>query len=241
MSAGAGEAEAGGADATRVETFAFTSELRCRLVPPAAPPASGKPPLLVVCHGWAQDGGRQQRWMGAAVPPGFAAAFPDGFHRFEVRRPERPPRIGHAWYLFSADRPAFLASLEESEAALWRLVDQAVASLDADPQQVWLAGFSQGAYLVNTAAMRSPQRVAGWIAQCGNMRADYLRGVEPDLSGRRVLLQYGAEDDRLPAGAAEACRDLIAGFGADVTFAMHEGGHAITPAMAAEAQRFLAG
>jgi predicted esterase len=224
----------------RTVQFPFTTQQSCILVPPAAPVVhDAPPPLLVVIHGYAQTGARQQRWMGRAVPAHFAAAFPDGFLPFEVRRPERKPRIGYAWYTFTADRPAFLASLVESEAALWTLIDRAAEQLGADATRVWLAGFSQGAYLVNYAGMMRPDRVSGWISQCGNMREDYLQGAQPDLTGKPVLLQYGKHDEALPAGTADSCRDLIAAYGADITFSMHDAPHAITPGMADEANAFL--
>ncbi len=196
--------------------------------------------MLVVVHGYAQTGERQHRWMKGAIPEGFAAAFPDGFLPFEVRRAERKPRIGYAWYVFSSDRPAFLTSLAASATALWRFVDQVADELGANRTRVWLAGFSQGAYLVNYASMTQPERVAGWVAQCGNFREDYLQGLRPDLRGKPVLLQYGEHDTALPKNTAEACRDLLGSYGADVTFRMHDAPHAITPGMAEEAREFIA-
>jgi predicted esterase len=225
--------------AHRTVQFPFTTQQSCILTAPTAPVGTTPPPLLVVIHGYAQTGQRQYRWMRPGVPPHFAAAFPDGFHQLEVRAPGRNPRVGFAWYIFTADRPVFLASLAESEAALWTMIDRAADALGADASRVWLAGFSQGAYLVNYAGMMRPERVAGWIAQCGNMRADYLQGATPDLSGKPVLLQYGEHDEALPADAATSCRDLIASHGADVTFSMHDAPHVITPAMAEEARAFL--
>lgn len=225
---------------SRTVQYPFTTQQSCILAPPVTPVTDTKPPLLMVIHGYAQTGERQQRWMQAAVPPNFAAAFPNGFLPLEVRRQGRPPRIGYAWYAYSSDRPAFLASLAESEAALWTLVDRVAEDLGADASQVWLAGFSQGAYLVNYAGMMRPERVAGWISQCGNMRADYLQGAQPDLTGKPVLLQYGEHDEALPEGSATACRDLIQSYGANVTFSMHDAPHAITPGMAEETAAFLA-
>ncbi len=225
---------------TRVAHYPFTSRQACVLVPAEERASGARPPLLVVVHGYAQTGDRQHRWMGRAVPPAFAAAFPDGFHPFEVRKQGRPPRIGYAWYVFSGDRPAFLASLARASEALWELVDRLADDLDADASRVFLAGFSQGAYLVNHAAMTRPDRCAGWIAQCGNFREDYLQGAVPDLAGTPVLLQYGEHDTALPEGAAESCRELITGFGADVTTSVHDAPHAITPGMADEARDWLA-
>ena len=103
-------------DDTRELRFELSSSSRCLLQPARAPREGERPPLIVFLHGQGQSGERQRRWMGAAVPDEFAAAFPDGFLPFEIRKPGKPVRIGHGWYLYSADRPAFLASLREAVA-----------------------------------------------------------------------------------------------------------------------------
>jgi len=151
----------------RVLELPFTTRTRCLLVPPPAP--GPRPPLLVSLHGQGQSGERQRRWLEGGVPEHFAAAFPDGFHAHEVRKPDRPIRLGFGWYLYTGDETAFRSSLIESEAALWRLVDAAVQELGADPRRVWLHGFSQGAYLVHCMACRAPSQLAGWIAQAGRL------------------------------------------------------------------------
>ena len=217
----------------------FTTRTRCLLFAPAQPDARVRPPLLVVLHGMGQDAERQVRWMGAAVPAHFAAAFPDGFHRHEVRKPDRPIRLGHAWYMYTGDQPAFAASLAESEHALWQLVDAAVAATGADPARVWLAGFSQGAYLVHCAAARAPGRVAGWIAQSGRFKTEFLGESVPGLAGKPVLIQHGRHDAALQPEAAERSAAALRASGARVELSLHEAGHAITPGMAAEARSFL--
>jgi phospholipase/carboxylesterase len=224
---------------TRSLSIPFAGQTLCRVSPPAESEPGVSPPLLVALHGYAQTGARQQRWMEAAVPPHFAVAWPDAFHPFEVRKAGRPPRIGYAWYHYSADRPAFLASLAASDEAFWKLVDIVSTELGSDPERLWLAGFSQGAYLTNVLGLSHPERVAGWIAQAGNVRADYVEHGLPDLSGKPLLLQYGREDEALPDGAAEACRKLFADQGADATLSLHDAGHRIVPSMVTEVREWL--
>lgn len=217
----------------------FTQEVEC-LVRPPREPGTGAPPLVVLLHGQGQSGARHERWMGAAVPPGFAAAFPDGFHGMEQRQPGKPVRVGRAWYLYSTeDRPAFLASLDVAVDALWATIGEAIAALGADPGQVWLGGFSQGAYLAQVAALRRPGDVRGWIAQAGGLREDYIPGGLPDLAGRAVLLQHGTADRSIPPETAERAATLLRQRGADVTLEFVDADHRITPAMAASARAWL--
>lgn len=218
----------------------FTHEVQTLLVPPASL-TGDPPPLFVDLHGQGQTGARQARWMGPAVPPGFAAAFPDGFYPLEVRRPERPIRIGRAWYHYSTDdRAAFLGHLDRAVDELWATVDAAVDALGADPARVFLGGFSQGGYLTHVACLRRPERVAGWLVQMGGLRRDYVPGGLPDLSGKPVLVQQGSQDTSFTPAMAEEVMALLRGQGADVTLQTFDVAHVITPAMAEAARGWLA-
>jgi phospholipase/carboxylesterase len=217
----------------------FTTATRCLLSPPRAPGA-GRPPLLISLHGQGQSGERQARWMAEAVPPHFAAAWPDGFHAHEVRKPERPIRLGHGWYLYTGDEAAFRASLLESEAALWRLIGAAIEELGADPSRLWLHGFSQGAYLAHCVACRAPSRLRGWIAQAGRLKWEFLGERIEDLVGKPVLVQHGRNDRSLALERAERGVQILRESGADVDFRVNEGGHEITPQTVAEVRDFLA-
>lgn len=219
----------------------FTTQSACLIAPPQRPEPGRRPPLLVVLHGQGQDGARQRGWMGAAVPPHFASAWPDGFHKHEVRKPDRPIRIGCAWYLFTGDQQAFAASLVEAERGLWDVIDAALAELDADPARLYLCGFSQGAYLTHCAAVRAPQRVAGWIAQSGRLKVEFLDPWLAGVAGKPVLIQHGRDDPHLPPRSAQDSADALSRHGAQVTLQLHDAGHAITPGMAIDVERWLAG
>jgi phospholipase/carboxylesterase len=217
----------------------FTTETACLLQPPREPDA-GRPPLLVALHGQSQSGERQRGWLLPGLPPHFAAAFPDGFHRHEVRQPGRPIRVGHAWYLYTGDQQAFANSLAESEQALWPLIDDAIEALGADPQRLYLCGFSQGAYLAHCVAVRTPQRVAGWIAQCGRLKTEFLKARLAAVAGKPVLLQHGRDDEALPPRASEDSAAALVEHGARVTLRLYAGGHEITREMVTDLGAWLA-
>ncbi len=218
----------------------FTTRSGCLLVPPRVP-GDGRPPLLVALHGQGQSGRRHQRWLDGAVPDGFAAAFPDGFHAHEVRKPDAPIRLGYGWYLFTGDQEAFAESLALAEEALWRVVDAALGALGADPTRVYLQGFSQGCYLTHCAAVRNSARVAGWIGCAGRLKDELLGRDLPSVAGKPVLIQHG-EDDRAigPERAAHGAA-LLASHGADVTLRRYaDTGHVISEAMRTDMRAWLA-
>jgi phospholipase/carboxylesterase len=217
----------------------FVTQTACLLQPPRAPVPGRRPPLLVALHGQSQSGERQRGWLAPGVPDHFAAAFPDGFHRHEVRVSGRPIRVGHAWYLYTGDQAAFAESLLEAERALWPLIDQVVDELDADPTRLYLCGFSQGAYLAHCVAVRAPQRVAGWISQCGRLKSEFLGPWLDGSAGKPVLLQHGRDDTALPPRASEDSAEALRRHGAQVTLRLYPGGHEITEAMVADLGAWL--
>ena len=223
-------------------TVPLTTQVGCLLRPPARPEPGRRPPLVVVLHGQGESGARQARWMGPAIPEHCAAAFPDGLHKHEVRRPGRALRLGHGWYLYTPDdRPAFLASLEQAGATLWRLIDAALERLDADPERVVLAGFSQGAYTTHYAALTRLERVRGWICQAGGFRPEYVGEPFPDLGGRPVLFQHGEQDEAIGPEVARQTADFLAAHGGAVDVRLYDTGHRIVPAMAEDARAWIEG
>jgi phospholipase/carboxylesterase len=222
----------------RIE-YPFTSTASCLLVEPAARTAGTRPPLLVALHGQSQSGARQRRWLSRALPPHWAAAFPDGFHKHEIRKPGGPMRVGHAWYMFTGDQDAFRDSLLEGEAALWDVVDRAVTELGADPARVYLCGFSQGAYLTHCVAVRSADRVAGWVAQSGRLKVNFLAEQLPSVKGKPVLVQHGENDPHLPPDAAQTSAAALREHGADVTLRTYDAGHEITAPMVDDLRAWL--
>ena len=232
-----------GAPSVRHVQTPFTTLCDCLALPPQATTGSGRPPLLVVLHGQGQSGARQARWMGPAVPPGFASAFPDGFHAHEVRKPDRKPRLGYGWYLFTGDQQAFADSLARSEEAFWRLVEALHAELGSDPDRVYLAGFSQGCYLAHCVAVRSsecgPAPVKGWIGQSGRLKDEFLGAQLPSVAGRRVLVQHGRDDPATPVAFAERSARALTDHGAEVDLRLYDAGHVITPEMVADARAWL--
>jgi len=217
----------------------FTSNVSCLMVEPAGRDPGSRPPLLVALHGQSQSGARQRRWLARALPPHWAAVFPDGFHKHEIRKPDRPMRIGHAWYMFTGDQEAFRESLMEAEPALWSLVDRAIETLDADPARVYLCGFSQGAYLTHCLAVRSSQRVAGWVAQSGRLKTNFLAQELPGVAGKPVLIQHGDKDPHLPADAAQTSAAALREHGAEVTLRTYDAGHEISASMVDDLRAWL--
>lgn len=227
----------------RLVQVPFTTLTDCRALPPERTQGPGRPPLLVALHGQGQSGARHARWMGGAVPPGFAAAFPDGFHAHEVRKPDRKARLGHGWYLFTGDQQAFADSLARSEEAFWRLVETLHVELGTDPGRLYLTGFSQGCYLTHILAVRSarhgPGPVAGWIGQSGRLKDEFLGEQLAAVAGRPVLLQHGRDDPATPMEFAERSARALERHGAQVELRLYDAGHVITREMVGDARAWL--
>lgn len=217
----------------------FTTQSACEVVTGAD--AGAGSPLLVALHGQGESGSRHRHYLRGAVPDTFHAAFPDGFHAHEVRRPDKPIRLGYGWYLYTGDQDAFLESVALAEEALWRLVDALLERTGADADRVYLMGFSQGCYLAQITAVRNAARVAGWIGQAGRLKHEVLEAELPGVSGKPVLLQHGEADEAIGPEAARHGAELLGAHGADVDLRLYaDTGHRITDAMRADMHAWLA-
>lgn len=144
-----------------------------------------------------------------------------------------PAAHGNTWYPHS-----FLAEIEHNEpgissgiAVIHDLIDRAAAhGVSAD--RVVLLGFSQGACLAATAAVRRPTRYGGIVVYSGGLIGP--PGTTWDVTGRfdgtPVFLGCGDPDAHVPADRVRESGAVFERMGARVTERIYPGmGHTVSP------------
>jgi phospholipase/carboxylesterase len=192
---------------------------------PGANAAGERPPLLILMHGV----GSNERSM-AQLAPTLDARFVV----LSVRSPLvfGPDAFGWFHVTFTAQGPVIAA--EEAQAG-WtrvaRFIDDALHSYGADPERVFLAGFSQGAIMALATLLTAPHKVAGAVAMSGRLLPEVLpHAAAPEaLRGRRALIVHGTADEKLGIHFARGAREVLARFPLDLAYHELPMGHAITP------------
>ena len=200
-----------------------TLSLVTRIRPPGVV-SEVPPPLLVLLHGVASN---------ELAMVGLAARFDERFVVASTRSPIELGPFAFAWLhvTFTPDGPVIDAA--EALRAWERLrdyVDEATAALGADPERVFLAGFSQGGIVALMTTLTAPEKVAGAVCMSGRLPPEVLphAASRDRLLGKPVLILHGVHDDTLPVDfgrqAARTLRDL----GLDVEALEFDMGHTTT-------------
>ncbi len=129
---------------------------------------------------------------------------------------------GFEWYRLAQvgvpDQPSFEAALRGLE----RFVGEALAAYPIDPRRLYLLGFSQGSMMSYAFALTQPGRVAGVIAHSGYIPLAALEAAAridaAGLRGKPFIIAHGARDRMIPVQWAQAARDSLRGWGADVQY-----------------------
>ncbi|HEY6074273.1 MAG TPA: alpha/beta fold hydrolase [Anaerolineales bacterium] len=201
-------------DTTLIEFCEWTLRLR----PAAASPAR----LLLMIHGFTGD--ENSMWV-------FAHDLPPDTWVLAPRAPFASEPFGYSWRPF-ADGDSSRTSLEmlqPSIEALIGLVDAYSASVGLDVGQFDVMGFSQGAALAALLAMQHPSRVARLALLAGFVPrgAEDLIASRP-LSGKRVFVAHGTQDNLVPVERARRSVELLEQAGAQVTYCEAEVGHKLS-------------
>jgi phospholipase/carboxylesterase len=106
-------------------------------------------------------------------------------------------------------------------------IDQAVAAYGADPDRVYLAGFSQGGIVGLGTLLTAPDKVAGVVCMSGRLPPELLPHVaSPDrLRDRSVLLVHGVHDQTLGIAYARSARTFLETLPLDFEYREFEMGH----------------
>ncbi|MBI5963017.1 MAG: hypothetical protein HY863_06045 [Chloroflexi bacterium] len=180
------------------------------------------PRLLVLIHGWTGD--ENSMWVFARglspdywiiAPRAPYPAQPSGFSW----RPPQPETFG---------RPS-LETLRPAADGLIRLIDEYSASVKVDALQFDLAGFSQGAAMVNLVGMLHPHRIRkmGVLAGFVPSGLDEVIARRP-LAGKSVFVAHGTQDEMVPIDRARNSIELLEQAGAQVTYCEDEVGHKVS-------------
>jgi predicted esterase len=196
----------------------------------SVPVGAGRWPLLVGCHGYAEDAAAAMPRL-EAIDPGHAwlRVAIQGLNRFYRNR--RTEVI--AGWMTRQDRELAIADNQSYVASVVDAVDR---EWPTTPPLVF-TGFSQGVAMAFRAAAASPRAVAGVAALGGD--------IPPEIDGRAlacigcVLIGRGTDDRWYTAEKLEADRQRLAAAGVVTDVVEFAGGHEWSDAFSARAAAFL--
>jgi len=182
-----------------------------------APVGPGPHPTVVMLHGL--YGSEDVMWV-------FRKTVPRPWFVVAPRAPVAE-RDGYSWISNPIAEWPRLAAFDPAVAALERFIKAMPRLYNADPDRIYLMGFSQGAALSYATVLQRPGLVRGVAGIVG-----FVPTPEGAIDGRLadlpVFMAVGTEDVMVPHAIAMASADLIRRSGADLEVHEYHTGHKLT-------------
>lgn len=156
-----------------------------------------------------------------------------------------PNAAAHSWYPYS-----FMAPIQQNEpwlTAALGVLKQLVATIKAKgvgEENIWFAGFSQGACLTLEFLARNATRYGSAAAFTGGLIGDriYPQHYSGDFGGTPIFIGTSDPDPHVPVSRVHETTALLQSMHAAVTEKVYPGmGHTITPEELREASRIVFG
>ena len=137
-----------------------------------------------------------------------------------------PKATNNSWYPYS-----FMAPVAQNQPALDSalvLIGQLVADIEADgiaAENIYFAGFSQGACLTLEYTVRNAKRYGGIIAFTGGLVGEEMteESYQGDFAGTPVFIATGDPDPHVPVSRVKESIAILERMNAFVTFAIYPG------------------
>jgi len=181
------------------------------LVPEAAAPH----PTVVMLHG--RFGNEDVMWV-------FARTLPSNW-LIIAPRAIVPEQGGYSWHPFGPEWPQ-LSNFDEAVTAVSHFIYALPEQYHADPEQIYLMGFSQGAAAAFATAMHYPgivQGIAGLVGFMPNSNKNMLQSTP--LKDLPVLLLIGEQDEFVPLEISRKSSEAIRAAGAQLEYHEYNTGH----------------
>jgi phospholipase/carboxylesterase len=186
------------------------------------PEGEGPHPTAVMIHG--RSGSEDVMWI-------FQRALPKEWLVVAPRAIKDDPDGGYAWHPRHRDEWPSLKMFDDAVTAVVKFINALPELYGADPDQIYLMGFSQGAAASIATAMRHPGLVQAIAALVGfapeESESEVGRGI---LNGLPIFMAVGAEDNTIPLAISRKSAETLRAAGADLTYAEYETGHKLNAA-----------
>jgi phospholipase/carboxylesterase len=199
--------------------------------PRQEPPPGQRAPLLLLLHG---IGSNEEDLFG--LVPYLDARF----FVVSLRAPLPLFPGSYAWFMLNLAGPGSRIrpdQAEESRQSLVSFIERAPAAFQADPEQVYLMGFSQGAMMSLAVTLTRPKLLAGVVAMSGRTMpelfdpASALGGrlaPEEALADFPLLVMHGRQDPVLPIQFGRESRDRFSTLPVNLTYKEYDMAHSLS-------------
>ncbi len=181
------------------------------------PAGDGPWPTAVLLHGHA--GNEDVMWV-------FARTLPSDWLLVAPRAILGNPDEGYSWHSHPLDGWPTLSEFDEAITAVSHLIHTLPTLYQADPQRIYLMGFSQGAALAYAIVMRQPGLVQGIAGLVGfvpeQAKAALATNPFQDLP---IFMAVGTQDERIPAKYARQGAKIIKKANAQLDYHEYDTGH----------------
>jgi phospholipase/carboxylesterase len=177
------------------------------------PEGEGPWPTAVLLHGHA--GNEDVMWV-------FARTLPKNWLLIAPRAISTSAEGGYTWHPRQLDNWPSLSEFDEAVTAVTHFIHALPHLYQANPQQIYLMGFSQGAALAYATAIHQPNLVQGIAALVGFMP----EGTDAaPLKGLPAFMAVGKQDEQIPYELAQQCATILQTAEAQLDYHEYDTGH----------------
>jgi phospholipase/carboxylesterase len=181
------------------------------------PSGKGPHPTLVMLHG--RTGNEDVMWLFEHVSPG-------DWLKITPRGIVADPRGGYSWLQQEYGTWPSLEAFETAVTALQGFLQALPAQYNADPQRMYLMGFSQGAATSYATALHHPALVQAIAGLVGFMPGDCKRpSFHKALRELPIFMAVGTNDPLIPREQSSECALTLRQAGAQLTYREYNTGH----------------
>ena len=196
--------------------------------------SQGKPPLLILAHGYGSH---------EADLFDLADYLDDRFFVVSVRAPLSMGGGAYAWYPLDFTASGIEHKHAEARAgreALAAFVDEVTKAYDVDTNRVYLAGFSQGGIMSLAVGLTHPTKVSGVVVMSGLLLPEVI--AEAATGGDRrlpVIAVHGKWDEVIPVSFGRDIAAGVADLPVDFTYHEYPMGHQVSAESLADIDAWL--